>query len=217
MPRGLTSLAADGGWCAQEPPRLKRIPFGIAGATRGMGQTMKTKRRIATQRRSVGAPFLRRITSLPEKTDQTKFPFNIRAFSQGIDLVLRSKVAFFVGENVAVSPRCWKRSRSAAASIPRAGTAITTARCSQTGHRSHRPSGCRGCRRSPRGSSCARRAFTTSRRTSRRYRICGHMEGGRCTRNRMESRSSPSLPTALSRGSTFSTSQRLRFRRDLRG
>ncbi|CAN5862095.1 hypothetical protein BH18ACI5_BH18ACI5_12060 [soil metagenome] len=49
--------------------------------------------------RASGAPFLHRIVSLPEKIDQTRYPFNIRAFSHGIDLALRSKVTFFVGEN----------------------------------------------------------------------------------------------------------------------
>jgi predicted ATPase len=46
-----------------------------------------------------GAPFLHRISSLPEKIDHARYPFNIRAFSQGIDLAFRSKVTFFVGEN----------------------------------------------------------------------------------------------------------------------
>ena len=31
--------------------------------------------------------------------DSTTYPFNIRAFSHGIDVTLRSKVTFFVGEN----------------------------------------------------------------------------------------------------------------------
>lgn len=46
-----------------------------------------------------GAPFLRHLTSLPDKTDPTKFPFNIPALSKGIDLPFRSRVTFFVGEN----------------------------------------------------------------------------------------------------------------------
>ena len=50
-------------------------------------------------RRAAGAPFLREVASLPEKIDQGKYPFNIRAFSSGIDLAFRSKVTFFVGEN----------------------------------------------------------------------------------------------------------------------
>jgi predicted ATPase len=49
--------------------------------------------------RGFGAPFLRRIISLPEKVDDFCYPFNIRAFSRGIDLTFRSKVTFFVGEN----------------------------------------------------------------------------------------------------------------------
>jgi len=49
--------------------------------------------------RAKGAPFLHRIASLPEKIDHARYPFNIRAFSQGVDLAFRSKVTFFVGEN----------------------------------------------------------------------------------------------------------------------
>ena len=47
----------------------------------------------------MGAPFLRRVASLAERIDPTRHPFNIRAFSRGIDLELRAKVTFFVGEN----------------------------------------------------------------------------------------------------------------------
>jgi predicted ATPase len=47
----------------------------------------------------MGAPFLRRVESLPEKVDAGKHPFNIRAFSHGIDLTFQSRVTFFVGEN----------------------------------------------------------------------------------------------------------------------
>ena len=54
---------------------------------------------MAAPVRAAGAPFLHRIASLPEKIDPTKYPFNIRAFSHGIDLAFRSKVTFFVGEN----------------------------------------------------------------------------------------------------------------------
>ena len=46
-----------------------------------------------------GAPFLRRVVSLPEKVDPTRYPFNVRAFSHGIDLAFRTNVTFFVGEN----------------------------------------------------------------------------------------------------------------------
>ena len=47
----------------------------------------------------MGAPFLRRVVSLPEKVDPTRYPFNIRAFSRGIDIAFRTNVTFFVGEN----------------------------------------------------------------------------------------------------------------------
>jgi predicted ATPase len=47
----------------------------------------------------VGAPFLRQVVSLPEEFDNTTYPFNIPAFSNGIDLAFDSKVTFFVGEN----------------------------------------------------------------------------------------------------------------------
>jgi predicted ATPase len=39
------------------------------------------------------------VISLPEKFDRTRHPFNIRAFSHGIDLSLRTNVTFLVGEN----------------------------------------------------------------------------------------------------------------------
>jgi predicted ATPase len=42
---------------------------------------------------------LRRVVSLPEKFDRTRYPFNIRAFSKGIDLPFRTSVTFVVGEN----------------------------------------------------------------------------------------------------------------------
>lgn len=60
---------------------------------------MRTTRRGGASRQAIGAPFLRRITSLPEKTDPSRYPFNIRAFSRGIDLAFRSTVTFLVGEN----------------------------------------------------------------------------------------------------------------------
>jgi predicted ATPase len=60
---------------------------------------MKTRRRSPAAKRVARAPFLRRIASLPDKTDRTKHPFDIRAFAQGIDLAFRSTVTCFVGEN----------------------------------------------------------------------------------------------------------------------
>jgi predicted ATPase len=60
---------------------------------------MKPKKRIAPESRTTGAPFLRRVVSIPEKFDNTRHPFNIRAFSNGIDLSFKTNVTFFVGEN----------------------------------------------------------------------------------------------------------------------
>src|ERR671921_1665144 len=60
---------------------------------------MKKRRSRSTRSRAAGAPFLHRITTLPEKIDPSTYPFNVRAFSHGIDVPFRSKVTFFVGEN----------------------------------------------------------------------------------------------------------------------
>ncbi len=60
---------------------------------------MKTRQRKAAPARAAGAPFLHRISSLPEQIDHSKYPFNVRAFLQGIDLTFRSRVTFLVGEN----------------------------------------------------------------------------------------------------------------------
>ena len=57
------------------------------------------KPRTTAAGRSYAAPFLRRVVSLPEKFDRTRHPFDVRAFSQGIDLSFRATVTFFVGEN----------------------------------------------------------------------------------------------------------------------
>jgi predicted ATPase len=54
---------------------------------------------MRARRQLSAAPFLRRIETLPEQIDRAVYPFNIRAFSRGIDLAFRSKVTFFVGEN----------------------------------------------------------------------------------------------------------------------
>ena len=56
-------------------------------------------RDTARPRHTAGAPFLRQITSRPENVAPGIYPFNIPAFSKGIDLQLRSPVTFFVGEN----------------------------------------------------------------------------------------------------------------------
>jgi hypothetical protein len=53
----------------------------------------------------MGAPFLHTVTSLPEKIDQTTYPFNIPAFSRGIDLTFRSKVTLSWDEALSHHPR----------------------------------------------------------------------------------------------------------------
>jgi predicted ATPase len=60
---------------------------------------MTSRRGSAAQVRAHGAPFLHRVVSVPEKIDPAAYPFNIRAFSHGIDLAFHRKVTFFVGEN----------------------------------------------------------------------------------------------------------------------
>lgn len=57
---------------------------------------IKSLRRTAPK---TAAPFLVRVTSLPEGFDPTSYPFNVRAFSRGLDLDFRTRVSFFVGEN----------------------------------------------------------------------------------------------------------------------
>lgn len=61
-----------------------------------MSEAMHTARR---RRQVARAPFLRTILSRPGAPDTGTYPFNIRAFSRGIDLTFRSAVTFFVGEN----------------------------------------------------------------------------------------------------------------------
>ncbi|MBF0548753.1 MAG: AAA family ATPase [Candidatus Riflebacteria bacterium] len=51
------------------------------------------------KKHSIGAPFLRRIVGLLEEVDKNSYPFNVRAFSHGIDIGFRTNVTFFVGEN----------------------------------------------------------------------------------------------------------------------
>jgi len=60
---------------------------------------MKSRRKLAAPPRRTGAPFLHRVQSLSDRFDPTRYPFNLRAFSQGIDLAFRSTVTLFVGEN----------------------------------------------------------------------------------------------------------------------
>jgi predicted ATPase len=52
-----------------------------------------------TARSFSSGPFLRKIVHNPDKWDASRFPFNLKPFSQGIDIEFRSRVTFFVGEN----------------------------------------------------------------------------------------------------------------------
>ncbi len=60
---------------------------------------MNSQRTTKKTSSAFGSPFLRRIATLEEKTDPTRYPFNINAFRDGIDLHLDTKVTFLVGEN----------------------------------------------------------------------------------------------------------------------
>lgn len=60
---------------------------------------MNARRATRKPSTSFGAPFLRRIYTLEEHLDPTRYPFSIRAFRNGIDLRLDARVTFLVGEN----------------------------------------------------------------------------------------------------------------------
>ena len=61
---------------------------------------MTSRRRpTSSAARVMGAPFLRRIANRPIEIDRTRYPFNVPAFSHGIDVELHRNVTFFVGEN----------------------------------------------------------------------------------------------------------------------
>src|SRR5262249_48441450 len=60
---------------------------------------VKPRTQRVVRPRRTGAPFLHRVQSVPEEVDAASYPFNIRAFSRGIDLEFRSTVTLFVGEN----------------------------------------------------------------------------------------------------------------------
>jgi predicted ATPase len=49
--------------------------------------------------RSGGAPFLRRLVTTDDPVDRSRHPFDVPAFSRGLDLTFRTAVTFFVGEN----------------------------------------------------------------------------------------------------------------------
>lgn len=60
---------------------------------------MKLNRKTSAAMSSSSGPFLRHVMSLPDKMDPSRYPFNLKAFSGGIDLKFRRNVTFFVGEN----------------------------------------------------------------------------------------------------------------------
>lgn len=60
---------------------------------------MKSRRNNAAGTSISGAPFLRRVYTLPDRIKPTEFPFNLPLFSAGVDLELTTKITFFVGEN----------------------------------------------------------------------------------------------------------------------
>lgn len=66
-----------------------------------MAESSKRNRRLVPSGKGprTGAPFLRRVSHREDKWHAAQWPFNISAFSQGIDLPLQSKVTFLVGEN----------------------------------------------------------------------------------------------------------------------
>lgn len=58
---------------------------------------MKTKRTFEPDKRP--APFLRLVEYWPDGWNSDRHPFNVRAFSEGIQLGLGTGITFFVGEN----------------------------------------------------------------------------------------------------------------------
>ena len=59
----------------------------------------RPRRKNVSGDRSLGAPFLRRIITLPDKMIPGRHPFTVPAFSRGIDISIEARVTFFVGEN----------------------------------------------------------------------------------------------------------------------
>ncbi len=60
---------------------------------------MAARKTHRTTAATLGAPYLRRISSDPERMVHSNFPFDIPAFRHGIALELPTPVTFFVGEN----------------------------------------------------------------------------------------------------------------------
>jgi predicted ATPase len=60
---------------------------------------LASRQRVVKPAAYAGAPFLRGINSISEKFDLSRHPFDVQAFSNGINLAIEAKVTFFVGEN----------------------------------------------------------------------------------------------------------------------
>ena len=60
---------------------------------------MPKRRRGTNAARAAGSPFLRNVSSQSAAVDPAGYPFNVPAFSGGIDISFRGPVTFFVGEN----------------------------------------------------------------------------------------------------------------------
>jgi hypothetical protein len=65
---------------------------------------MRPRRTPAAPRRAAGAPFLHRVASLPDKIDPARYPFNVRAFSHGIDFEYRETKHFLITRDFLNSP-----------------------------------------------------------------------------------------------------------------
>ncbi len=60
---------------------------------------MSSVRQESSVHFKTGAPYLHRISSLPERMVGNSYPFSVPAFRQGIDIALNTNVTFFVGDN----------------------------------------------------------------------------------------------------------------------
>ena len=81
-----------------------------------------------TAARSMGAPFLRHVATLPEKIRSHQVPVQRSRVLLWNRLAFRTTSASSSARTAAGSPRCWKRSPSAADSTPRVATAIIIAK-----------------------------------------------------------------------------------------
>ncbi|MGE0387697.1 MAG: AAA family ATPase [Gammaproteobacteria bacterium] len=59
----------------------------------------RANRRHPPGRSAIGAPYLRRVLSLPDRMAHDCHPFNVPALKHGIDIAFDTNVTFFVGEN----------------------------------------------------------------------------------------------------------------------